>query len=70
VHVLDDEADYGFAEIIGIGSMIVSLVGLYGNGEVEVSAGSSIGGGLGGLDMVRNDGGFKVVQKGTWVTVP
>jgi hypothetical protein len=50
VHFLDDEADDRFTEIGRvIGSVIVSLVGLYSNGEVEVCAGSSVGGGLGGL---------------------
>jgi hypothetical protein len=60
VHFLDDEVDDGFMEIVGIGSMIVGLVGLDSNGEVKVSAGSSIRGGLGGFDMVGDGGGFKV----------
>jgi hypothetical protein len=60
VHFLDDKAGYGFAEIVGIGGVIVGLVGLYGDGEVEVSAGSSVGGGLGGFDMVGDNGGFEI----------
>jgi hypothetical protein len=60
VHFLDDKAGYGFTEIVGIGGVIVGLVGLYGDGEVEVSAGSSVGGGLGGFDMVGDNGGFEI----------
>jgi hypothetical protein len=60
VHFLDDEADDGCMEIIGVGSVIVGLVGLDGNGEIKVSAGSSIRGGLGGFDVVGDGGGFKV----------
>ena len=68
VHFLNDEADYGFGEIVGIGGMIVSLVGLDGNGEVEVSAGSSVGGGMGGFHMVGDTGGFEVAGKGARMT--
>lgn len=64
VHFLNNEADYGFGEVGGVGGMIVILVGLNGNGEVEVSARSSVGGSRRGFHLVGDAGGFEVAGKG------